>query len=84
LFRPCARILPAREPWTVRPRGVTELGLGACIPPPELTADTLREQADRLLNDADTKARLIEARDAMQADRGAQLAADLIGEYLTG
>lgn len=61
---------------------VRELGLGSCIPPSELSVDALVEHSSKLLADEDTRARLIEAQKIMWTDRGAEVAANLIEDFL--
>lgn len=65
-------------------RRVSDLGLGVCLPPAELSKETLQDHSARLLADEQTRQRLVEARDSMQADCGAEVSANLLEDFLGG
>ena len=63
-------------------RRVVELGLGECIPIHELTAATLIESVRRLFSSSEVAMRLRRASEDMHQHKGAEVAVDIIEEYL--
>lgn len=77
-----ALLIPFAEGlYTVAGR-VAALGLGASLRSTEVSAQILRESAAALIAAADVRARVKDAQRTMHADRGAELAADLIENQL--
>jgi len=65
-------------------RRVSELGLGECLPISGLTQDGLIRRITALLEDRGTLQRVQAASTSMHNSRGAELAADIIEECLSG
>lgn len=65
-------------------RRISELGLGVCLPPAEMSPETLIKHATVLLNDPHTQRRVREARASIREDSGAELGADILERCLGG
>jgi len=61
---------------------IVELGLGIRLPA-DVSADSLRQHANSLLGDCNTLSRVRQAQESMHGERGAEVAANIIDEYLS-
>lgn len=72
---------PVHDDCAIR---IAELGLGTRLLESEATPDTVRAAALALLENQPMHARLREAAAAMQANRGAEMAANLLDQHIAG